>query len=713
MFIQVRDFKAELEESNVSRDGLVALIAARLFTYPGIHSMYIKNTSRKKICWEYFLPLVGYEYDHEMSKLYDVQVFQENANCLINELSSLNPIWSKVFTKNTDNLSELLGLSSVDKRVLELFCLINTHELLRELIDSLGGELDQKSFIKRVSHLLSIPVNDVAGSFNKNSKLYKSSLLRINNDHDKLSMKAELIWGITDSLIVENNSPLDMFRECFYKSSKGQLTLKDFAFLKNENSLLHHYFKSSVVNRSGLNVLVYGEAGTGKTEWVKSVAEYLERDLYKICSEADNGASLTGFNRVFAFKLAQNALSCSKGELSKAPLILFDEIEDVFPSPFMAMRKSSRSREISKAWMNKLLEETKVPAFWISNDIHQMDNAYIRRFDLVIEMKTPPKEVRQEIIKKSLEGLKVSEGWIAELAQEKKLVPAIVARAGSFLQNSITSREVKTVEKDLLNVINRTLKAQGKKEIKLNGTENSLGYSLEYLNTDIGIGELVQGIEQSQQGRLCLYGLPGTGKTAFGKHLAEVLDKPLILKKASDLLSPYIGQTEINIAAAFEETIDEGGILQIDEADSFLRSREQAQHSWEVSEVNEFLTQIESYEGVFIASTNLMDNIDSAAMRRFDLKIEFKPLTFNQARLLLQQIVKPFEDKVIGESVAMEKLKSLSSLTPGDFATISRKLKLSQIEPSVNNLVELLEQECRFKPSYQQSRGMGFMSDIH
>ena len=65
MFTQVRDFKAELEENNVSRDGLIALIAARLFTYPGLHTKYIKNRGRNAFCWADFLPLVGYEYDNE------------------------------------------------------------------------------------------------------------------------------------------------------------------------------------------------------------------------------------------------------------------------------------------------------------------------------------------------------------------------------------------------------------------------------------------------------------------------------------------------------------------------------------------------------------------------------------------------------------------------------------------------------------------------
>lgn len=69
----------------------------------------------------------------------------------------------------------------------------------------------------------------------------------------------------------------------------------------------------------------------------------------------------------------------------------------------------------------------------------------------------------------------------------------------------------------------------------------------------------------------------------------------------------------------------------IDEVDSFLSDRRGAQHSCEVSMVNKMLTQMESFSGVFIASTNLMDGLDQAALRRFDLKAKFDFLTSQKA----------------------------------------------------------------------------------
>lgn len=101
-------------------------------------------------------------------------------------------------------------------------------------------------------------------------------------------------------------------------------------------------------------------------------------------------------------------------------------------------------------------------------------------------------------------------------------------------------------------------------------------------------------------------------------------------------MSMYMGGSEKNIARAFREAEQEGALLLIDEVDSFLQDRRGAQRSWEVSMVNEMLTRMEAYSGVFIASTNLMDDLDQAALHRFDLKVKFDYLHAEQAWSLLQ-----------------------------------------------------------------------------
>jgi len=208
--------------------------------------------------------------------------------------------------------------------------------------------------------------------------------------------------------------------------------------------------------------------------------------------------------------------------------------------------------------------------------------------------------------------------------------------------------------------------------------------------------------KRSQRGRLLFYGPPGTGKTEFARKIAFYLNKELLLKRASDLISPYVGETEVNIARMFKEARREKAVLLLDEADTFLLSRKDAKYSWEVSMVNELLTQMEVFEGVFICATNFVDALDEAVMRRFDLKVKFEYLNATQAVKLFASLV--------GESEAEKYRKVLSKLllTPGNFATVYRRLKLLGEDFSPENFVKALKEEARFN-QFSGKKQFGFV----
>lgn len=231
-------------------------------------------------------------------------------------------------------------------------------------------------------------------------------------------------------------------------------------------------------------------------------------------------------------------------------------------------------------------------------------------------------------------------------------------------------------------------------------------------NTDFPLERLVAGLKNSGQGRICLYGPPGTGKSEFGRYLECVLEKPLLMKKACDLLGPHVGETEQNLAAAFAAAKQKNAILMIDEADSLLGSRSAAQHSWEISQINERLVQMEAFNGILIMSTNFMDHLDSAALRRFDFKIRFGYLDADQAwaffnRMLGMQQHGPFSPvNVEGYKTRLERLRQL---TPGDFATVERRARVLAEPLTVETLMAGLEQEHESKTAHQ-GRPIGFLS---
>lgn len=122
-------------------------------------------------------------------------------------------------------------------------------------------------------------------------------------------------------------------------------------------------------------------------------------------------------------------------------------------------------------------------------------------------------------------------------------------------------------------------------------------------------------------------GPPGTGKSALARHLAAELGGEIHCRRYSDLQSKCVGEGEQPIRDAFEEAQRSEAVLLVDEVDSMLIDRDLARRTWEVTFVNEFLAQMETFRGILICTTNRMQEPDAAAIRRFALTVRFDSLT--------------------------------------------------------------------------------------
>ena len=208
-------------------------------------------------------------------------------------------------------------------------------------------------------------------------------------------------------------------------------------------------------------------------------------------------------------------------------------------------------------------------------------------------------------------------------------------------------------------------------------------------------------------GTMLFYGPPGTGKTALARYIAQSLNRACIIKRASDLISPWVGSTEQNIAAAFAEAEAEDVVLVIDEADSFIYSRDIATRSWETTQVNEFLTALEECRTFCICTTNRRENLDSAAIRRFSFKVPFTYAKAEQLKTLYGALLAPLVKKRLPENHEAA-LLGMDMLAPGDFHAVRSQYWLSEPEElSHQTLIHALQQEQKLKLDKQQRR-IGF-----
>jgi transitional endoplasmic reticulum ATPase len=614
------------------------------------------------------------------------------------ELEQHLPRRKTVLMRNIEMLAALLELDDLQSEILTFAALSRQHPYLHELIESI-----RTTSIDAITKLLSIALKtrdtDIQRAIRPDGQLRATRIVSIERGYTGCGLQLIMPDGLRTAMF-STADDIQMLMSSFLENAPSPKLMADaFAHLAEETELLMAYLsKAGASSASGVNILIYGPPGTGKTEYVRWLASHQNKRLYQVKAIDDQGNAISGLDRLVFFQLSQRFLQKSDA------LMLFDEIEDVFPtsdSPFFTRRPAA-----GKMFINRLLESNPVPAIWISNEVSHIDKAYLRRFDFSFEMGIPPIAVRRGILHNYLRGHVISDEAITYLAQQEQLSPAQIEKAAKVL--NLSGKKSKNRETTLLHVIENSqlLLGQDKNDAQLSLSECS--YQLDFLNPDCDLTQLVAQLKRAPDsvGALCFYGAPGTGKTALAHYIAQEIELPLMVKRASDIISPYVGETEQKIALMFRQAQQEGALLLLDEADSFLTERQSAKNSWEITAVNEMLTQMERFDGLFICSTNLMQRLDAASLRRFSLKIKFDYLKPEQRwKLFLAQSKKISRTH---EAEYRTSLNQLNNLTPGDFATVRRQAALLNETLTADELVKRLAQECKSKAG-SSNQPIGFI----
>ena len=240
-------------------------------------------------------------------------------------------------------------------------------------------------------------------------------------------------------------------------------------------------------------------------------------------------------------------------------------------------------------------------------------------------------------------------------------------------------------------------------------------YDLSVLNTSIPAQEIVDMVlnaiandrrNNNAQGiRILFYGVSGGGKTNLAHFIAESIGKDIISKNASDILGMYVGESEKRIADAFVTAKKQDKVLVFDEVDSFFRDRSLASQSWEITQVNEFLTQMEKFEGITICTTNLREIMDPAMQRRFHIMVEFKALEEEGVKKLCS---KYFPEMKFSET-DIEKVSGFQSATPGDFGNLSSRLRFMNQDKITESYI--IDELCKMQEEKQYGKKtVGFLN---
>jgi len=617
--------------------------------------------------------------------------------------------------KNIDALAGLLQLNPAERALLLYGTLARYQRDLRGLLVEFKVANAQEAYAA-IATVAGVDEREVADALRAGSRLERIGMVENLISEHNITDLADLMKvseQLPPVLMREYQGPSDLMAVFTRPASKSELNVGDFSFVGDDVKVLTSLLKNAVARKEpGVNVLLYGPPGTGKTELAKVAAQSAELQLYEVEYADRDGNSLSGRDRYRSLQISQVFL---KGGHNVA--LLFDEVEDVFPpinsdtAQLMARLDTGDgvpSGSVSgKAWVNQILETNPVPVVWITNRIEQIDPAFRRRFQYHLELKSPPPGAREGLVARALAGATVSAGFTARLAERRGLTPAQIRTAVRFARLAGNDGDIEPlIERQLGNADKALGGGAGERGARRVVTR----YDASLLNTEsrFEVPKIVEALRRKGFGTLCFYGPPGTGKTALAEHIAQQLQRPLMIRQASDIVSKYVGETEQNMARMFDEAQTEQAVLLLDEADSYLRSRKLAERNYEVSEVNEMLQGMERFSGVFICTTNLFDELDEAALRRFTFKIRFLPLQAEQReRMFVAEALAG--DATLLTAEQRDRLQQLDALAAGDFAAVKRQVDVLGESFEPDEFLSQLEAEHRVKPEVRRQRAIGFL----
>ena len=603
-----------------------------------------------------------------------------------------------------DEICRVLRLDDVERDVL-IYSIVRTKTCFDDF--PIGGVRNGRHDLEMFYAMaIDRPVSVVGKAMSASGRLRKFGVLDSDGDIPRGSFRSYIEAGDGDMLEGE-----------FYKklSSDDALPWEYYGKLADEHGgILRQMIASAKSGARGVNILFYGEPGTGKTSFAKTLAKELGLDLYEIRQGDRDGERNKPESRMAGIRI------CNEQVPRERSMVMVDEADqllrtsmDFFASMFGGMGSSGSEKGV----INSILDEAKLPTIWISNaPARALDDSVRRRFDYSIRFEKLGARQRSSIWRNSVKKFRLERLISDEMSEQ--LAQKYQTSAGGIAMVLENVKRMRPKQGQVAALIDKLMKPHCElmeAKAKNDALMTAKDYSLEGLNIkgDIALERIVEAVSAFRNSKedgndpdrprmnLLLWGPPGTGKTEFVKHLGKTLNAKVSVRMGSDLLSCWVGMTEKNIKTAFEEAEADNAILFLDEIDGIVQDRSGAQRSWEVTQVNELLHQMENFRGVMVGATNFMDNLDAAIMRRFTFKLQFDYLEGDGKRLFFERMFKTR----LSEAEAT-RLAEITNLAPGDFRTVRQSLYY--LGGTVTNAMRLSELEKESSLKKGASRRIGF-----
>lgn len=470
--------------------------------------------------------------------------------------------------RNLMRLADTLNLNEIERESLKILYVMGNNPSFFMVVDNIFGD-DLKQTAVGFARMMNRP-DDAAKVFNAlhfSSRLATYGIIVAKDEEEEYGGETgRRVFGVPaiDMDLIGCLDRPDMKDDeivalLLGKQRSSPLSLSDFEHLGDHLDHLKKLVQSSVAaGKKGINILLHGPAGSGKTELAAVLAKELGLKLYAVGEDDEDAAAIGSAKKGDTTgKKRMSHLSRSQALLREArdSILLFDEIEDL-------LIKSGDSKKAadteSKIGVNRMLEENPVVTIWTGNDPEKFHEAVRQRMSYSIYMDYPPTLVREKIWKRRLEmaNCTLPDADVRDLSRRYAAPPRMISKAIETL--SIMQGGVETVEESLRAASKISF---GQSDALLIDDSIPAGFDLDYLNANVNLKEtfnrLVQAGKNKKPFSLLVEGKQGMGGVDFLRMMAEEMGMNPAEYNVADLVAPHpMMSPEMKVKSAFASAVD-------------------------------------------------------------------------------------------------------------------------------------------------------------